>query len=391
MREPFNTTCDVYAGPATAFPGAYRGSFLCRYVREDAIQTVGPGAPTIFGYVTIQAYQPVGMWGHPFFGLLPGLADEIVIPSGGMVRLAVLYTDVIEWRSQPTYYRAYLISLPLPAIGPYGGLLAGGAGGVEFSRFIDGSGGMLGDSAATWWRRRAWAGSGGLLGDSAATYSRRSSLVGSGGVLGDSAASMSFAPGVTWRIVDHFQVSNQTNAGRTPDTIDVPGTTWNTYTGTMSVVSDALTPTAYSGSAALCHISNHQPIVSMSASIILPTSTSRQIAILLFRYNDQLNYWWAQIEYSVGGVSTNNLIYLQQMLAGVGYFRATPMAATILPGTPYTMAVTDDGTNMVATVSGVSATYSGTSLNFAQECGVWILSLDNGASGSPIVDDFFAK
>lgn len=234
MRGKFNTTVDVFKGPGTGSPGEYVGTFPCRLVREDAIETVGAGSPRIPFYLTIDAYSPAGSWTVGSFGLDPSLADQIAIPSGTSVRFWVLYTDEIVWHS-PSYFRAYLVELPIPPDVGLGGVIVGGGaiydfvvnipsagglvasgsahrmvakhytgkggvtvnarGGVHFLKKVLGSGGVVGNSGGVYHHVFKLSGKGGVLTNSAATWHAKHDFRGFGGVMTNSSGIAAFVPG----------------------------------------------------------------------------------------------------------------------------------------------------------------------------------------------------
>jgi hypothetical protein len=120
MRSPFNTKVDIYTGPGAFAPGSYVGTFPCRFVVEDGVFAVGPGAPPIEAYITIDAYMPRGMWETPFFGADPSLSDQAEVHSIPGVTYWVVLTDHIVWGGEPAYWRAYLAEVPVPVLDPHG-------------------------------------------------------------------------------------------------------------------------------------------------------------------------------------------------------------------------------------------------------------------------------
>jgi len=127
MRSPFNTHCEIFAGPGTSTPGASRGVFPCRLVVEDGIhsQQLDPGQPWIPAYLTIQDYRPKGMFVPPKYSVDSIYADRVAVPATGPVNYMVFYTDFIVWKQQKKYYRAYLIEIPNPDLG-FGGVVIDG-------------------------------------------------------------------------------------------------------------------------------------------------------------------------------------------------------------------------------------------------------------------------
>lgn len=116
-RAPFNTTCDVYCGPESASPGALRGTFDCRLVLQTGIVLTGTGHPVRVSWVTMDAIQPRGSWDIPSFDVTPGKADQIAIPSGTLPAWWVIFSEKVDWKGRPVYYRAHVAALPLPPDG----------------------------------------------------------------------------------------------------------------------------------------------------------------------------------------------------------------------------------------------------------------------------------
>jgi len=152
MRQPFNTTCDLYEGPGGAIPLALRGTFDCRLVFEDAITTIGTGAPDIPYYLTIQGIVPKGYWTSETGIGDFAKADLVAVPSGSPIRFRVLYVDEINWLSQPTYFRAYLVEAVYITVHVCGGAVPSGSATVIFpitlTREIFGCGAVLAVGAA---------------------------------------------------------------------------------------------------------------------------------------------------------------------------------------------------------------------------------------------------
>jgi hypothetical protein len=193
------------------------------------------------------------------------------------------------------------------------------------------------------------------------------------------------------RIHDDFNVSNQTNQGRTPTIIDVPGTTWQNVLGTAGVVSNQLTGTTWSGGAVWTMIDNLQRANSITFNFQLPNTSSRNICIVIFRYLNTSNFWYSQAEYTIGNpFGTNNTLYLYEVLAGVGTQKATS-SQTINPNTLYTFSVTDDGTAISCNIGGAAVGFSSTSQNTQGKVGIYMESGNLGVGGAPVVDDFIVN
>lgn len=119
-RAAFNTTCDIYEGPGGSSPGSLIGTFDCRFVIADSINMVGVGAINPIGWITLDGVEPVGVWTNPGWGVDPGLANQIAVPSGSSPSLWVFWVEEIIHGSQSPYYRATVGALPLPSAPPDG-------------------------------------------------------------------------------------------------------------------------------------------------------------------------------------------------------------------------------------------------------------------------------
>jgi hypothetical protein len=340
MREAFNTNCDVYAGPGSALAGAYLGTFPCRFVKEDAIRTVGLNAPSIVGYITIDGIIPVGMWTSPFIGLDPSIASQVVLPSGGVARLAVLYADVVEWRSHAVYYRAYLVRLPIPPIRPIGGVLGDSSGQVSFSRFLEGFGGVLGDSSGAWSARQVITGVGGVLGDSSGAWSATQVITGVGGVLGDSSAGVVHVAGHTQYVLDNFTGTTGTAlASHTPD-ID-QGTGWSVLAGTFTIVTNNAVPASVGASHAIIDAGHADCTITLTVNVpALPPDT-----VLLFRTSSTSSWWRFQWE----GIA--KLLYLY---SSAGYYADTSPTTYNFAGTTLVLKVVLSGGSITCYANGAT-------------------------------------
>jgi len=405
-RAPFDTTCDLYTGPGTASPGTFIGTFPCRLVVEDGIEPVGTGNRDIPYYLTIDAYQPRGAWTAPFFGMDAALSDQVAVPSGTMPQWWVLYTDHIIWRGQAEYFRSYLVDLPIPSIVSSGGVLVGGtaiptriasvipSGGVlvggtaiptRIASVIPSGGVLVGGTAIPSFIRTMLTSGGVLLGGETPIYRVRQ-IVSEGGCRIGGNAVPTFTPGITDRISDNFNVSNQTNAGRTPNVANVPGNTYVNVSGTCSVVSNTLQVTSYAGGAGWTWISNGQPATGITVKLRLASSAGsvRQTILTLLRGVDTSNLWFFEIDINAG--ANNNTLYLVEVAAGVSITRAQ-QTVTINADTDYTLTITDNGSSMAGTINGVTTSYSSTASNTGQLVGFYFASADSNNYGSR-VDDF---
>lgn len=119
-RAPFNTTCDIFDGPGGPVPNAFIGACPCRLVINDDIDVIGPGAPVIFGWVTMDAITPKGAFVLPYLTIDPSRAYQIAVPSGTFPQWWILFIEEITYGIQPTYIRCEIVALPLPPISPGG-------------------------------------------------------------------------------------------------------------------------------------------------------------------------------------------------------------------------------------------------------------------------------
>lgn len=192
----------------------------------------------------------------------------------------------------------------------------------------------------------------------------------------------------TTRIHDKFDVSDQTNAGRTPDTTNVPGNTWSNALGTASVVSNTLRATSYDTSlgASIVRtvIDNGQRAAHITADMYLGDSgLNGGLVDIFFRYADASNFWVVRISKNIGA---DNLIQIGEMSGG-SYSVRSSVSCTINFSAVYSLTLTDDGTAIAATIGGNTANYSSTSGNANTLVGVQFYSGDGGYYGS-YVDKF---
>ena len=170
MRSPFNDSCDIFKGPGTPTPGLFVGTFACRFILERAIVPDDPGYPSTVAYLTIEDYNPFGVWTSPFFGVDAGIGDRVFVASRPADTFVVIFTDTINWQTQDQYYRAYLAYDPLPPAGPEGGIIVNDSA----SRIVPQQSVM----------------DGGVLVDDGASITPGGGLVMDGGVLVDDGASI---------------------------------------------------------------------------------------------------------------------------------------------------------------------------------------------------------
>ena len=364
MREPFNTTCDLYTGNAAAFPGVFIGNFPCRFVVEDGIFSVGPGCPDIVAYLTIDAYQPRGFWKAPFLQIDPNLSDVVHVLSLPGEEFYVVYSDRIQWRSQPQYFRAYLARFPIPPIAISGGVLLAGEAIIYFVRRLLGTGGLL-------------------AGGAAAVSAERVITAGAGGLLAGGAAAVSFTPGPpTIRIDDSFQRSGSINATQ-PDVSNIPGNNWAVTIGGITANFGHADPTTYSGFLARAIIDNNQRCTDVTATgMILPSGNIWKEFYVFFRYVNASNYWQARV--SIGTGIQDNTVFITKVVSGTPTDVASA-SVTIAWNTVYSMVVTDDGTNIAATINSVTANYSSTIGNTGTKCGFGFFDWQNTYIGEKIV------
>jgi hypothetical protein len=179
--------------------------------------------------------------------------------------------------------------------------------------------------------------------------------------LAGASASGSGTPYAT-RILDTFHAANQSNNGRAPDTIDVPGSTWETIDGTMSVVSDTLQETAAGSQGATTLISNGQAARIITVGVTFGAATGRNILYVHLRSDGTYNnYLYVQLEVDVGSSTNPDAVLLNTVVGG----SATNIAAasvTYGSGTPYTVTIVDTGSavsvylNNMAVLSNVATT-----------------------------------
>lgn len=119
-RAPFNTTCDIFAGPGSPVPFAFIGTCDCRLVVNDDIDVIGTDQPIIHGWVTMDAITPVGAFVPPYLTLDPTRAYQIAIPSGTLPHWWILFVEEITYLLHPVYRRCQIVLLPLPPVNPPG-------------------------------------------------------------------------------------------------------------------------------------------------------------------------------------------------------------------------------------------------------------------------------
>jgi len=246
MRATFNTTCEIVSGPGATPPNEYKGEFACRHVLEDAITTVGAGAPVIFAYLTIETEEPTGAWTLPILGLDTDLADRVYFADPELPAYYVLYTVVIDWLSQTPYYRSYLVKIPNNPVLGAGGVLLGGVASVRRRYLRLGEGGVLVGGAAVIGKQLHIIGLGGVLAGGFATIVEMRTFTGEGGVLIGGTAEVVFTPGGSttfWE--DSFTDTNGTNlSAHTGET--TPGGYTSEF-GTFSIQSNKVVPTTFGG------------------------------------------------------------------------------------------------------------------------------------------------
>lgn len=111
-RAPFNLIATFVEGPAQPGAGTVRVSGPARFVRADGITQVGPGAPNIVGWVTVEDGQPVGSWTDGEIGVDARLADQVGF-DGGPLAYWVVYVERVVWAGAD-YFRASIAELPFP-------------------------------------------------------------------------------------------------------------------------------------------------------------------------------------------------------------------------------------------------------------------------------------
>ncbi len=353
MREAFNTTCDLYAGPGAPSPGLFIGTFPCRFVREDAILPSNPGVPVIQAYLTLEAYNPRGCFTYPSFGVDADIADRVIVATHPGQEYWVVYSDRINWYSQSPYFRAYLATLPPPSVAQLGGVLLGGSATISMSRVIGVDGGVL-------------------LGGSA-TISMSRVIGVDGGVLLGGSATWSFTPGSTYYVVDTFTDSN--GVVITSHTPDVGGP-WYALDGTMEIQSDSLQGTVFSSNNTAARIDSGHTDYHISVEFTIPLTGSIlvDLPILMFRTVDRNNSWFCY--------QYNGSFYLECRVAGVTTYQQLAFAG-IVAGTTYTMFVyVTPGGNINAVCNGVNLNVSNATWASETHVGLWILSFAGTNDGT---------
>lgn len=193
MRRPFNTTCDIRAGPGTATPGLLRATVDCRLVKQSIIDMISPGEVHLPYWLTLEDFTPFTGWDLPYYGINPQLADIVAVPSGTSPRWWVFALDWIDSDDNPRpYWRAYLAALPAPFphtcfefVSDGRGLLVGGSADWSFNHPTLGNGGVIIGGSATWYHENTYVsdGQGILLGGSADWSIEHHSFGGPGGIL----------------------------------------------------------------------------------------------------------------------------------------------------------------------------------------------------------------
>lgn len=384
VRGKFNSTCDVFAGFNATVPGAFKGTFPCRIVLEDAITTVGPGAPPLSRYMTINAYQPVGAWTTPVFGMDPANADLIASPSGSAPRWWVLYTDVVVWHALTPYWRAYLVRLPFPGTGAGGGLVLGGHATVYPPMpALLGGGLVLGGHANVYPPSVAFVGGGLVLGGHATVYPPMPALLGGGMVLGGTATVVFTPGGPTIVVLDTYTAADGTVAtSRSPDTGPAPTSTETHYLIESNKLTNVIVthggspiyrPLVYASGVSDCSVS----------ADIKPTvvgSPAFDTGALMFRYVDDNNMWVVQL------IASSNINVIS-IVAGT-ITASNSFSHTTTGGNTYNVKVVLAGSNVQLIVDGVSlGSFGGATFNqTATHHGVAIDEANPG--GSTTIDNF---
>lgn len=358
-RLVFNSYCDIFKGPGTATPGLFVGTFACRYVTEDGIHAIGPGCPQIPAYLTIQGYQPQGAWTSPWFGMDSGLCDRIAIPSGQSPRFWTLYTDVIIWKAQAAYYRAYLVYLPAPNPGPGGGIVWNGSAIVVAVHPIAGSGGIVWNGSATVSALHPEIGVGGILwnGDPSGTLTRKRYIYGYQGILWDGSASWTFTPGTTYYWRDTFTGSNGT--ALTSHTGEYTPGGYTNINGSYYLQSNQLAvDTNPSGYTQASFDAGHTAYTWTCDFTIASTfyDGGDRYVVWYFRYANASNCCYVLIHVAAGSNSASGFS-VAKVVSGV----TTPLGTgttTVNTATQYTMTLVLTTTNISVTINGVNVNVS---------------------------------
>jgi len=365
MRQPFNDSCDIFKGPGTFVPGLFVGNFPCRFVRETGIVPDDIGYPHTIAYLTIDAYDPIGCWTAPFFGVDATLADQIEIASLPGERYWVVFSDTINWHGQASYYRAYLASLPLPANGPQGGVviggnalptiireilptggvLLGGAAAATFVRNIDTNGGVLIGGTALPAFERTYTPTGGVLIGGTALPAFERTYTPTGGVLIGGTAVPTFVPGITYYWKDTFTDTNNTLFTAHTGEVTPGGYTFDL--NTWKIVSNTGENVSTTGR---FRFDPGQTVWNYSCKFVV-NEASGQI-FFFFRNTDDFNRWRVQVNFSAGSATGFTL-----GCSGGTSFTGTG-TVTLNTGTQYTVSISVNGASVSATINGVTVSTS---------------------------------
>lgn len=113
-RAAFDTTAKFIGGPGTPESGDVLGIAEARFVPIDGVYQAGANHPTPVAYLTVEEYMPRPGWTAPLFGIDPEKADQVAVPADDPAEYWVLYTEYIDYKGRPPYWRAMLMPLPLP-------------------------------------------------------------------------------------------------------------------------------------------------------------------------------------------------------------------------------------------------------------------------------------
>lgn len=122
MRREFNGNVTFTRGPRAVDPGGVYGPYPCRLITQREVFCVGTGSPLVGWYVTVDEYEPIGIWSTASFGASYEYADTAVFSS----RPGEVFTAVRTRLFVPLFGTAYwqteleLAVIPIPAAGPTG-------------------------------------------------------------------------------------------------------------------------------------------------------------------------------------------------------------------------------------------------------------------------------
>ncbi len=239
-RGAFNTTVQVEYGPSGLIPGLVYANVPARVVLEKfEFPLLYPFSQRI-AYITMDAIVPnqALQTGSGSVVNLDFAAADILTDAAGQV-FVVLAVERVQPKMEPVYVRAWVSPWPLPAawVSADGQWRVAKALWTAFATVTHDF--ALGRFVASKADFQGYAVN--VLPPYGAFRSKPATF---------------FASTLDYRIYDDFTVADQTNQGRTPTIIDVPGSTWVNDIGTVSVVSHVLEATSFASFAARSLIDN---------------------------------------------------------------------------------------------------------------------------------------